>query len=157
MIARALIHEPKLLILDEPTAGVDVELRLGMWEYLKKLNANGTTILLTTHYLEEAEELCNNVAIIRKGDIVLTGSIKKLLSEHPSAAVYTVETDGTPAALPSATGMEWRRNEDGTLHLELSTATLDDAIRTLQQANLPIAGITRKKTSLEDLFLETIR
>ncbi len=82
MIARALIHQPKFLILDEPTAGVDVELRRGMWEYLRKLTAEGLTVLLTTHYLEEAEQLANRVAIINKGQIVVNDTIEKVLSMH---------------------------------------------------------------------------
>ena len=79
MIARALIHKPKLLILDEPTAGVDIEMRLGMWEFLRRMNEEGTTIILTTHYLEEAEELCRNVAIINKGEVRLHKPMKELL------------------------------------------------------------------------------
>lgn len=86
MIARALVHQPKFLILDEPTAGVDVELRRGMWDYLRSLTAGGLTILLTTHYLEEAEQLCKNIAIISKGEIVASGSLEEILAmhEHPN-------------------------------------------------------------------------
>ena len=80
MIAKALIHDPKLLILDEPTAGVDIELRREMWDFLKEINANGTTIILTTHYLEEAEQLCKNIAIIDHGELVENTSMKNLLS-----------------------------------------------------------------------------
>ena len=82
MIARALIHEPKILLLDEPTAGVDVELRRGMWEYLRRINGEGTTIVLTTHYLEEAEQLAKHVAIINKGEIVEHGAMEEVLARH---------------------------------------------------------------------------
>lgn len=95
MIARALIHEPKFLILDEPTAGVDVELRRSMWEYLRTLTAKGVTILLTTHYLEEAEQLASHVAIINKGEIVVNGSLKDILAMHdPSGAAKSGYTGG---------------------------------------------------------------
>ncbi len=82
LIARALVHQPKLLLLDEPSAGVDVELRRGMWEFIQKLNAEGVTIILTTHYLEEAERLCNNVVIMREGVVAEHGSIKELISKN---------------------------------------------------------------------------
>jgi ABC-2 type transport system ATP-binding protein len=86
MIARGIIHQPKLLILDEPTAGVDVELRRSMWDYLKGLTQAGVTILLTTHYLEEAEQLCKHVAIINKGEIVAKGTMEEVLAKHEGAA-----------------------------------------------------------------------
>lgn len=93
MIARALVHEPKLLILDEPTAGVDVELRHGMWAFLRDLNASGTTIIMTTHYLKEAEELCNKVAMIRDGEIVLNGDMQEMLKKYGTdlEAIYLKE------------------------------------------------------------------
>lgn len=82
MIARALVHQPKLLILDEPTAGVDVELRHGMWAFLRELNATGTTIIMTTHYLKEAEELCNKVAMIKDGQVILNGTMSEVLKKY---------------------------------------------------------------------------
>ncbi len=93
MIARGLIHNPKLLILDEPTAGVDVEMRLGMWDFLRKLNQEGTTIILTTHYLEEAEELCRNIAIINHGTIVVNKSMKELLDSRGHASLEKIYLD----------------------------------------------------------------
>ena len=93
MIARGLIHNPKLLILDEPTAGVDVEMRLGMWDFLRKLNKEGTTIILTTHYLEEAEELCRNIAIINHGQIVVNKSMKELLDAGRHTSLEKIYLD----------------------------------------------------------------
>jgi ABC-2 type transport system ATP-binding protein len=93
MIARGLVHAPKLLILDEPTAGVDVEMRRSMWEFLRKLNAQGTTIVLTTHYLEEAEDLCRNIAIINKGEIVVNESMEGLLNRHGKEKLENVYID----------------------------------------------------------------
>ncbi len=93
MIARGLIHSPKLLILDEPTAGVDVEMRRSMWEFLRKLNKEGTTIILTTHYLEEAEELCRNIAIINKGSIVINQPMKELLASSSHDSLEQIYVD----------------------------------------------------------------
>ncbi len=93
MIARGLVHDPKLLILDEPTAGVDVEMRHGMWDFLRKLNKEGTTIILTTHYLEEAEALCRNIAIINKGSIVINEPMKKLLESRGHAKLEEIYLD----------------------------------------------------------------
>ena len=93
MIARGLIHNPKLLILDEPTAGVDVEMRLGMWEFLRTLNKSGTTIILTTHYLEEAEELCRNIAIINKGSIIVNDSMQNLLKSRGQTSLERIYLD----------------------------------------------------------------
>jgi ABC-2 type transport system ATP-binding protein len=93
MIARGLIHSPKLLILDEPTAGVDVEMRLGMWDFLRKLNKEGTTIILTTHYLEEAEELCRNIAVINKGGIVINEPMHKLIESRGHESLEKIYLD----------------------------------------------------------------
>ena len=100
MIARALMHEPRLLILDEPTAGVDIELRRSMWEFLRELNASGTTIVLTTHYLEEAESLCRTIAIIDHGVIIENTTMKALLSKL-DVETFVLDTDGFPSDFPS--------------------------------------------------------
>ena len=99
MIARALVHDPKLLVLDEPTAGVDIELRRSMWQFLKRINEAGTTIILTTHYLEEAEQLCRNIAIIRDGDIIENTNIKALL-KRLDKEVFILDAHVLPATLP---------------------------------------------------------
>ena len=101
MIARALIHNPKLLILDEPTAGVDVEMRHGMWDFLRRKNAEGTTIILTTHYLEEAEALCRNVAMINKGEIILNEPMQQLRARHGDAKLESIYLDLLKQEKPS--------------------------------------------------------
>ena len=102
MIARALVHEPRLLILDEPTAGVDIELRRSMWDFLTEINANGTTIILTTHYLEEAEQMCRNIAIIDEGEIIENTSMKKLIAELDSQ-VFILDTPNEIKTKPEIT------------------------------------------------------
>jgi ABC-2 type transport system ATP-binding protein len=107
MIARALVHEPKLLILDEPTAGVDIEMRRQMWDFMQDINRRGTTIILTTHYLEEAESLCRNIAIIDQGRIVEQGSMRGLLRQLHREVFILDSVDALPAELPSA-GFAWK-------------------------------------------------
>ena len=114
MIAKALIHEPKLLILDEPTAGVDIELRREMWEFLKEINANGTTIILTTHYLEEAEQLCKNIAIIDHGEIVEDTNMKDLLSRLDVQG-FVLDLDKPISAAPQIEGFPMRLDDPTTL------------------------------------------
>ena len=119
MIARALVHEPKLLILDEPTAGVDIELRRSMWEFLKEINEQGTTIILTTHYLEEAEALCRNIAIINQGSI-LENTSKKLLLQSMSIETFILELDQVVDTLPVIEGFDVRLNEEGGLEVDIN-------------------------------------
>lgn len=153
MIARALVHDPHLLILDEPTAGVDLELRLGMYDFLRELNASGTTIILTTHYLEEAESLCRNVAIIDKGTIVKKGSMRELLASMEDEVV-SVDLDKK---------WEWdtlkqyhARAEDTSLDLTISSAhPLDEAIKILQSGGYKIKSIKPKSGRLEEFFLKS--
>jgi len=153
MIARALVHKPRLLILDEPTAGVDVELRHGMWEYLRGLNKNGTTILLTTHYLEEAEQLCKNVAIIKKGAIVKQGSVRSLLEGLDQAAyvvtlnkaVEALELPGFPVAKTAESHL-W----EVSLGRDRSLTQLVDA---LSAQGLTVLDLAPKGNRLEQLYL----
>lgn len=153
MIARALVHDPHLLILDEPTAGVDLELRLGMYDFLRELNSSGTTIILTTHYLEEAESLCRNVAIIDKGIIVKKGSMRELLASMEDEVV-SVELDkvfdsnSLNGYAPIAT--------DTVLDLTISSShTLDEAIKILQNGGYKIKNIKPKSGRLEEFFLKS--
>lgn len=152
MIARALMHEPELLILDEPTAGVDVELRHGMWEYLKSLNASGTTILLTTHYLEEVEQLCKNVAMIRKGEIVKTGPVKELLRSI-DAQTYVLEVNSFDK-LPE-TEFTLKKIDHDTIEADVAGGkTVTDLIQAMKNAGVTINSIQPKGNRLEKLFLE---
>ncbi len=153
MIARALVHDPHLLILDEPTAGVDLELRLGMYDFLRELNESGTTIILTTHYLEEAESLCRNVAIIDKGTIVKSGSMRELLASMEDEVV-SVELD---QVFDSDTLSEYSPAcSDTVLDLTISSAhPLDDAIKILQNGGYKIKSIKPKSGRLEEFFLKS--
>ncbi len=156
MIARALIHQPRLLILDEPTAGVDVELRYGMWEYLTELNKKGTTILLTTHYLEEAERLCRNLAIINKGEIVKTGAVNELL-QGLDARTYVLNLD-TTSTLSKIQGFAFTVTDMMTAEVQLQKGQeVGDLIRALTAQQVHVQDIRPQENRLERLFLNTIR
>lgn len=153
MIARALIHEPKLLILDEPTAGVDIELRRSLWEFLKEINQKGTTIILTTHYLEEAESLCKNIAIIDKGFLIENTSMKSLLSKlNQETFVFDLQ-----APLLSAPDLEPYRVshwEGGHLEVEVERASnLNGLFRLFDQKGIAILSMRNKVNRLEELFV----
>jgi ABC-2 type transport system ATP-binding protein len=154
-IAKALVHDPDILILDEPTAGVDVELRHDLWKYLKELHHDGKTILLTTHYIEEAELLCENVAIIDEGKILKEGSPKQLTKELGKSGV-TVQTgqniNNIESLLPELTYTV----EDSRLHFSVKDPekAIPDIIQKLTKLNVPIQSIKAETSSLEDVFLE---
>ena len=153
MIARALIHQPKLLILDEPTASVDIEIRQSMWAFLKKLNASGTTIILTTHYLEEAETLCNNIAIIDNGITIEHTSMRKLLDRlHTETFVLYVDTDLT--TLPDCGDYQVRLIDNNTLEVDLQqNQTMNKVFDYLSTGNINVVSMRNKSNRLEQLFI----
>lgn len=155
MIARALMHEPKLLILDEPTAGVDIELRRSMWEFLKEINQQGVTIILTTHYLEEAESLCRNIAIIDKGRIIENTSMKSLLSK------LTKETFVLDFATPQLdfqlTGFVSRQLDAVTVEVDVEKNQGINAVFTeLNQRDIRVLSMRNKANRLEELFVSLV-
>jgi ABC-2 type transport system ATP-binding protein len=156
MIARALIHEPKLLILDEPTAGVDIELRRTMWEFLQDINKQGTTIILTTHYLEEAESLCRNIAIINQGEIAANTSAKDLLKQLSQTTFVIDVKQHKP--LPSDSPFDYRVVDDHSLELDIeSDETLNEAFAELAQHGIEVLSIRPKTNRLEEVFVGMVR
>ena len=153
MIARALVHEPKILVLDEPTAGVDIELRRSMWEFLTELNRQGTTIILTTHYLEEAEQLCRNLAIINHGEVVEQGSVSGLLNKL-KCETFILYPQEPIAELPADFPYELIFNEEGELEITISENDLiADALAEFRNRGLKIRSLRNKSNRLEELFL----
>lgn len=158
MIARALVHTPKLLILDEPTAGVDIEIRREMWEFLRELNQSGTTIILTTHYLEEAEQLCNQVAIINEGTVVAQGPVKELL-EKMDVETFVFDLE---APLPAETEVivakfGVRKIDADTIEMSVQNGeSLNDAVGALNRLNIRVRSMRNKTNRLEEFFLQKI-
>ena len=156
MIARALVHKPKLLILDEPTAGVDVELRHEMWEYLRDLNRRGTTILLTTHYLEEVEQMCRNAAIIKNGEVVRNDKVKNLIRVLDKE-IFLV-TVKERKAIEGVQGFAVNFIDDMTLEVEMTQQqTLNDLMGQLTSAGLVVTDIRPQGHRLEKLFLNILK
>ena len=162
MIARALMHEPQMLILDEPTAGVDIELRRSMWEFLRELNKQGITIILTTHYLEEAEMLCRNIAIIDGGEIVEDTSMKKLLAQlDVETFVFDIKVAATVAELEQfveqSQEITYRVIDDHTLEIDLNKSqNLNQVFAQLNVANIEVQSMRNKSNRLEALFVSLI-
>ena len=155
MIARGLVHDPKLLILDEPTAGVDIELRRGMWEFLTELNQSGVTIILTTHYLEEAEQLCRNVAIINKGTIVAEGGIKTLLANmNEETLIFDLDKDPDETLIKKMAEHRAKRSDVNTFEVTLTkTYTLNDAVLDLNASGYKVKSLRNKTNRLEEFFI----
>ncbi len=159
MIARALVHEPRLLILDEPTAGVDIELRHSMWAFLQQINARGTTIILTTHYLEEAESLCRNIAIIDEGEILENTSMKALLGKLQT---QTLVFDAREALVspPSFSGDDTvcRQVDEFTFEVTFSSdREINEIFAELSAQNIGIKSMRNKSNRLEEVFLDRLR
>ena len=155
MIARALVHRPKLLILDEPTAGVDVELRRGMWDYLRKRNAEGMTMLLTTHYLEEVEQLCRNMTIIQRGSVVKSGSVHGLLAEA-EARRYKLTLNAVPSeAQLKAIGADEAKGAVVTVPAA-GKETLDELFQRVRAAGLHVLDAAHAQNRVEELYLSTL-
>lgn len=158
MIARALVHEPRLLILDEPTAGVDIELRRTLWEYLHELNQQGTTIILTTHYLEEAEQLCNNMAIINKGEVIERGAVKDLLGKMDQETfVFDLEAP-LPEKTEALVGQFGVHKVDAdTIEMVVKRGeSINDAIIALNRLDIRVRSVRNKSNRLEEFFLQKI-
>ena len=155
MIARALMHEPKLLILDEPTAGVDIELRRSMWSFLQQLNESGTTIILTTHYLEEAEMLCRNIGIIQHGELVKNTSMKALLANVESETfVLDLAPHHSPASLE---GFRYEIIDANTLEVVVAREQgLNQVFSQLTAQNIQVLSMRNKANRLEELFVDLV-
>jgi ABC-2 type transport system ATP-binding protein len=156
MIARALMHEPRLLILDEPTAGVDIEIRRSMWEFLRNINEQGTTIILTTHYLEEAENLCRNVAIIEGGRIIERDSMVKVLRKLQTE-IFVLNLNESLAEPPEIAGFRTTLADDRTLEVEVSKGqTLNDIFAQLTAKGIRVNSMRNKVNRLEELFIRLV-
>ena len=156
MIARALMHEPKLLILDEPTAGVDIEIRRSMWDFLRGINASGTTIILTTHYLEEAETLCRNIAIIDKGNIVERDRMGNLLLRLHTET-FVLNTRSPVVSVPTVPEFALRRIDEHTLEVDISKEqNLNDLFARLTTLQIDVLSMRNKVNRLEEIFMRLV-
>jgi ABC-2 type transport system ATP-binding protein len=157
MIARALMHEPKLLILDEPTAGVDIEVRRSMWTFMRDINLAGTTIILTTHYLEEAESLCRNVAIIDKGQIIENDRMSRVLRKLQTER-FVFNLRNPLQSLPDLPGYAASLPDDHTIEVELSKdQNLNDIFSRLSACGIDVLSMRNKTNRLEELFMNLVQ
>jgi ABC-2 type transport system ATP-binding protein len=156
MIARALVHNPKLLILDEPTAGVDIEIRRSMWSFLKEINQAGTTIILTTHYLEEAESLCRNIAIIDKGVIIENTSMTTML-RRLNQEVFVLDTEDAIDDLPTLQGFALTQVGESSFEVSVAKESgLNRLFSALNEAGITVLSMRNKQNRLEQLFIDMV-
>ncbi len=156
MIARAMMNEPRLLILDEPTAGVDIEIRRSMWQFVSAINAAGTTVILTTHYLEEAEQLCRNIAIIDHGTIVENTTMKRLLATL-DVETFVFDVAAVPGPLPAMPGVAIRQVDEHTLEAEMSrNHDLNSLFAALSSHGITVTSMRNKTNRLEELFVRLV-
>ncbi len=159
LVAKALVHQPPVLVLDEPTAGVDVELRRQLWDYVVDLNKRGVTVLLTTHYLEEAEELCDHIAIINHGKVVAHDEKKALIGRLDAKTVnitLAAELTALPPVLETWSA-ELTAPNAGTIHYQPSRVHIGEILDAVRGAGLDIVDLTTEETDLEDIFLQLTR
>jgi ABC-2 type transport system ATP-binding protein len=156
MIARAMMNEPRLLILDEPTAGVDIEIRRSMWHFVSAINAAGTTVILTTHYLEEAESLCRNIAIIDHGTIIENTSMKRLLATL-DVETFVLDVNEAPLQLPQLNGISFHRVDERTLEAEMARSQdLNSLFGALTTSGITVNSMRTKTNRLEELFVRLV-
>ena len=156
MIARALMHNPQILILDEPTAGVDIEIRRSMWQFLQEINQQGTTIILTTHYLEEAEQLCKHIAIIDQGEIIKNCAMSELLKELDSECLV-LDLKSPVQQTPTLQGYAVQLIDDQTLEVEINkNESVNQLFQLLNQQDIEVLSMRNKSNRLEQLFLHLV-
>jgi len=156
MIARALVHEPRLLILDEPTAGVDIEIRRSMWDFMREINAAGVTIILTTHYLEEAESLCRNIAIIDEGRIIENDSMANVIGKL-QLEVFVLSVQEAVSVAPVLTGYTVRLRNEREIEVEVAKGQgLNDVFAQLSAQRLHVVSMRTKTNRLEELFMRLV-
>ncbi len=154
LLGKALVHSPQVLVLDEPTAGVDIELRQMLWANIRKLNERGMTIILTTHYLEEAEEMCNEIAIINHGEVVARDSTTNLLGRL-DARVMVIHPEGPVETLPDSPGIDVSKGSDGSIELRYQSQQIsaDRVLEAVREAGIRIRDVKTAEADLEDVFL----
>ena len=155
LIAKAMVHQPPILVLDEPTAGVDIELRKQLWDNIRQLNKMGTTVILTTHYLEEAQELCDYIAVIDDGDLIKTGNVKELLkNENQKTITVSLDKKFDKKHIPNYTDLISVKNNIIELSFKPTETNIGNVLTELNNSNYNIQDISTQETKLEDLFLQ---